>query len=82
VRVTLTDGTELTVDDPTMRNDSITGVTEDRRVQIGVSDVSTVEVWQIDVMKNFSVIVVASALFFVGVLMYCNATSCQSRIRR
>ena len=50
VRATLTSGRTITLKDPTMRNDSITGIIQDPngyRRAVAVSDVSTVEVRRI-----------------------------------
>ena len=58
VRVTLTDGETVTVKDPTMRNDSIVGVTDavgvlmTRPVGVASRDVRLLEVRRLSVTKN------------------------------
>ena len=68
VRVTLTDGETVTVKDPTMRNDSIVGVTDavgtlmTRPVGVASRDVRLLEVRRLSVTKN---IVLAVSLIAV-----------------
>ena len=52
VRVTLTNGRQLTLVDVSIRNDSI--VREDGRAYVAVSDVSTVEVRYLSVWKTIA----------------------------
>ena len=55
VRATLTSGRTIILEDPTMRNDSITGIVQDPtgyRRTVAVSDVSTVEVRRIDTVMS------------------------------
>ena len=58
VRVTLTNGETVTVRDPTMRNDSIVGVTENDRgprtspVEVASQDIRLLEVRRLSVTKN------------------------------
>jgi hypothetical protein len=59
VRVTLTDGTEVTLRGPLIRNDSIGGV--------ALSDISTVEVRRISIAKTLGVI----GAFYVGLILIC-----------
>ena len=75
VRVTLTNGATLTIKDPTMRNDSIVGVTDAdgalRTSAVGVAsrDVRLLEVRRLSVTKNIvlavPLILVAAAIIFV-----------------
>ena len=63
VRVTLANGSQLTLVDPTIRNDS--RVHEDGRVYVVVSDVSTVEVRGFSMLKTMPVIL-GGLLFIVA----------------
>lgn len=76
VRVTLTDGRQLTLVDPTIRNDSI--VFEIGRVTAGVvlSDVSTVEVRRFNADKTIGLILAVP----VGLVVYF-ATVCAECFR-
>jgi len=66
VRVTLADGRQLTLDDASIRDDSITGVAGDLRTQLVASDVSIVEVREIDAGKTLGAIAVG---LFVGPML-------------
>ena len=55
VRVTLTDGMQLTLRDPTIRNDSL--VHENGRARVVLSDVSAVEIWHFSVAKTIGIII-------------------------
>ena len=55
VRVTLTDGRQLTLRDPTIRNDSL--VHENGRAPVVLSDVSAVELWHFSVAKTSGIII-------------------------
>ena len=64
MRVTLTDGTQVTLDDPTIRNDSINGV--------ALSDGSTIEVQRVSASKIFNLIVGVPVGLFVALLVGCS----------
>ena len=72
VRVTLTDGETVTVKDPTMRNDSIVGVTDavgalmTRPVGVASRDVRLLEVRRLSVNKN---IVAVSLIWLTGSIL-------------
>ena len=74
VRVTLTDGETVTVKDPTMRNDSIVGVTDavgalmTRPVGVASRDVRLLEVRRLSVTK--SVLTSAAVAAFVSFAPY------------
>ena len=74
VRVTLTDGETVTVKDPTMRNDSIVGVTDavgalmTRPVGVASQDVRLLEVRRLSVTK--SVLTSAAIAAFVSSAPY------------
>ena len=55
VRVTLTDGRQLTLRDPTIRNDSL--VHENGRARVVLSEVSAVEIWHFSVAKTIGIII-------------------------
>ena len=55
IRVTLTDGMQLTLRDPTIRNDSL--VHENGRARVVLSDVSAVELWHFSVAKTIGIII-------------------------
>ena len=70
VRVTLRDGTQLTLGDPTIRNDSIVG--EDGEAQVVVSDVFRLELRQLNVTKTVVVgIFVAPVVLAVVLVVAC-----------
>ena len=68
VRVTLIDGETVTVRDPTMRNDSIVGVTDavgaltTRGVGVASRDVRLLEVQRFSPFRTVGVVVLASAI--------------------
>ena len=68
VRVTLIDGETVTVRDPTMRNDSIVGVTDAvgaltrRGVGVASRDVCLLEVRRLSPFRTVGVVVLASAI--------------------
>ncbi len=70
VRVTLTDGETVTVKDPTMRNDSIVGVTDavgalmTRGVGVASRDVRSLEVRGFSVTKN--IVLAVSLIWLTG----------------
>ena len=70
VRVTLTDGETVTVKDPTMRNDSIVGVTDAvgaltrRGVKVASRDVRLLEVRRLSVTKN--IVLAVSLIWLTG----------------
>ena len=75
VRVTLRDGTQLTLDDPTIRNDSI--VSEDGEAQLVVSDVFRLELRQFSVTKTVVLGIFLVPLGLAVVLIVnCAATDC------
>ena len=71
MRVTLTNGEAVTVRDPTMRNDSIVGVTENDRgprtspVEVASRDVRSLEVRGFSVTKNLVL-----AVSLIGVVLF------------
>ena len=75
VRVTLADGTQLTLDDPTIRSDSI--VSKEGEAQVVVSDVSRVELRLLSVAKTIGIIVAVP----VGLVLYFASVCAGSRCR-
>ena len=73
VRVTLMDYETVTIDDPTMRNDSIVGATDDgraltrRAVEVASRDVRSLEVRRLSVTKN--IVLAVSLIWLTAVLV-------------
>ena len=73
VRVTLMDDETVTIDDPTMRNDSIVGATDDgraltrRAVEVASRDVRSLEVRRLSVTKN--IVLAVSLIWLTAVLV-------------
>ena len=74
VRVTLTDGTRLTVDDPTIQNDTIGGV-------VALSDVRTIEVRRFSIGKTVGLVPGTPVVGIVSLLAYvsivCSGDACK-----
>ncbi len=71
VRVTLMDDETVTIDDPTMRNDSIVGATDEgraltrRAVEVASRDVRLLEVRRLSVTKN-----IVLAVSLIGLVVF------------
>ena len=74
VRVTLTDGTRLTVDNPTIQNDTIGGV-------VALPDVRTIEVRRFSIGKTVGLVFGTPVVGIVSLLAYfsivCSGDACK-----
>ncbi len=77
VRATLTSGRTITVENPTMRNDSIVGATDTGVAGVASRDVRSLEVWRFSVGKTIGLVLgtaaaAAAVTVFVMIIVYCS----------
>jgi hypothetical protein len=77
VRVTLTDGSQVVLEQPVVSGDTLTGLREGEQVSISLASVSELELRKGDTVKTIAlttgiVVGVAAVAFGVGLLIYCS----------
>ena len=67
VRVTLTDGSQVVLEEPAVSGDTLSGLDDSTPVHIPLADVADVEVRKTDIIPTVALVVLGLGVVFVGV---------------
>ena len=80
MRVTLSDGSQVVLEEPVISGDTLTGVAEGQQTSIPLDDVADVEVRKAQTLLTVGVVVLGTAavLFGLAVIAFCGDGDCGS----